>query len=191
MQDELQDLLRKTEEGLRQLPKPPSNDAFAEVLHVVSDFCRDLAQHLEGTPEESGLLQALQPSKRKFRAAIRETAPDFRPYKRQHLMGTMPSSSSSSSLMDIESDFALPGFLAHEEAAGTNIDESKAIYVDEVMDRASKYVATVFDWTGKSAEVWLSQGQNAGVARSLPVRRVQRLHHLHHRKMACADSYPL
>lgn len=130
MQDELQELLQKTEEGLRQLPKPPSNDAFAEILHVLSEFCQDLSKHLEGTPDEAGLLQAIQPVKDKFRAAIRDTAPDFRPYKRPR-----------SHVHDSDYAWSPPTFLSNEEESGAvTVDNPCAIYVDEVMERAQKSV---------------------------------------------------
>lgn len=130
MQDELQELLQKTEEGLRQLPKPPSNDAFAEILHVLSEFCRDLSKHLEGTPDEAGLLQAIQPMKDKFRGAIRDTAPDFRPYK-----------SPTCNVLDPDSAWSPPSFLSNEEESCTvTVENPCAIYVDEVMKRAQKLV---------------------------------------------------
>ncbi|PCH35504.1 hypothetical protein WOLCODRAFT_145834 [Wolfiporia cocos MD-104 SS10] len=131
LQDELQALLHKTEDGLRQLPKPPSSDAFAEILHLISEFCRDLTRHLEGTPDEAGLLQAIQPLKDKFRMTIRETAPDFRPYKK------LPSRQSGTYE---DSAFSMPDFLSNEEQTSVALDDSRAIYIDQVMDRAKKAV---------------------------------------------------
>jgi len=76
--------MRKTEDSLLELPNPPSEDAFSEVMHVLSDFCRDLSRHMEGVPREDGLLQAIAPAQEKFKKAILGTAPPFRHYKRKH-----------------------------------------------------------------------------------------------------------
>lgn len=56
LQDELQKLIQKTEQGLRQLPKAPSQDALTEIIHLLADFARDLAVCLEGTPDANGFL---------------------------------------------------------------------------------------------------------------------------------------
>jgi len=108
---------------MRELPKPPSSDAFGEVLHLVGDFARDLSRHLEGTPEEDGLMQRIRQAQLRFRTAIRATAPRFRPYEKKFLDArTLPSAD----------------FLSDEE----NEDEHSfgvidtAIYVDEVYERA-------------------------------------------------------
>ncbi|KAF9807180.1 hypothetical protein IEO21_08339 [Rhodonia placenta] len=132
LQEELQILLQKTEDSLRQLPKPPSTDTFAEILHLISEFCRDLDKHLEGTPGENGLLQVMNPLKEKFRAAVRDTAPDFRPYKgpKDGFDGDTPSGDG----------WSMPSFLSHEEESAVNLDSSHAIYINQVMDRARKAV---------------------------------------------------
>ncbi|KAH9915501.1 P-loop containing nucleoside triphosphate hydrolase protein [Fomitopsis serialis] len=140
LQDELQSLLHKTEEALRQLPKPPSNDAFAEILHILSDFARDMSKHLEGTPEGHGLLQTLRPIQERFKKAIRETAPDFRPSPR-------PARASAASRSDdivydsdeepSEARFQQPEFLRAEEPDAWKVkNDDRAVYVDEVMARA-------------------------------------------------------
>ena len=79
LQEELQRLIQQTEEGLRHLPKPPSQDAIGEIIHLVADFVRDLGVCMEGTPDQGGLLQALRPHQDAFKGAILATAPDFRP----------------------------------------------------------------------------------------------------------------
>ncbi|KAH9917091.1 P-loop containing nucleoside triphosphate hydrolase protein [Amylocystis lapponica] len=133
LQDELQALLQKTEENLRKLPKPPSSDAFAEILHLLGDFSRDLARHLAGTPDDSGLLQAIRPVQEHFKKAIRDTAPDFRPYTK----------TKANTLLDEDtglSTFEPPDFLVNEEPAEVARDGLNTIYIDEVMDRARKAI---------------------------------------------------
>ena len=137
LQDELQSLLQKTEEALRQLPKPPSNDAFAEILHLVSDFGRDMARHLEGTPEGHGLLQTLRPVQERFKKAIRETAPDFRPIVNPRSAEVDNWADSGDASGKERSRFSQPDFLRAEEPdAWSAKDDERAIYVDEVMQRA-------------------------------------------------------
>lgn len=129
--EELQKLLRKTEDSIRQLPKPPSTDPFGEVLHLVGNFARDLSRHVEGTPEKDGLLQSIRSAQLRFRKAIRATAPRFRPYERK--------------FADTHT-FPKADFLSNEE----NEDESTLnntadeIYLDEVYDRARMYDGTFF-----------------------------------------------
>ena len=82
LQEELQELLRKTDDALRALPKPPSIDPLTEILNVISEFARDIAKHVDGLPNRNGLLQAIRPAQETFKQTIRKTAPDFRPSER-------------------------------------------------------------------------------------------------------------
>jgi hypothetical protein len=125
--DELQDLIQKTEDDIRALPKPPSNDPFMEVLHLVGDFLNDVSRHLEGTTEEDGLLQSIRPAQLKFKQAIRATVPKFVPYKKSSETRSLPS----------------PTFLANEESESEDAfqittDMEGVIHIDEVYDKAQK-----------------------------------------------------
>lgn len=104
LQDELRILLEKTQESLKTLPKPPSTDALTEILHLIGDFSRDLARHLEGTPDEDGLLQAIRPAHETFKRAIRATAPNFKPFEKSQKLFTM------SHMLDEETDVDTPSF---------------------------------------------------------------------------------
>ena len=115
--EELQSLLKQTELRLRGLPKPPSDNPISEIIEMVSGFSRSLSTFVEGTPDEHGIHQVVQPLHIKFKDAIRETAPDFRPYKSGEWMNYEP-----------------PTFLAAEKTE-VGPDES-AIYVDQVMNMA-------------------------------------------------------
>lgn len=91
-------------------------------------FSRDLAYHVEGTPEEDVLIQSIWPAQMRFKIAIRKTAPDFRPYERTY-----------------EGDRALPevSFLDHEEERLDDDEwdyrgDAKAIFIDEVLKKATK-----------------------------------------------------
>ena len=84
---------------------------------MVSGFSRSLSTLVEGTPDERGIHQVIQPLHAKFRDAIQGTAPDFRPYKSgEHLF------------------YEPPVFLAAEKT-GLGLDDG-AIYVDQVMKMA-------------------------------------------------------
>lgn len=125
-QDELQKLLQTTEDSLRNLPRPPSSDALAEILHVVSEFSRDLSVQLEGTPEEGGLLQIIRPALETFRKSIRATAPRFVPRQ-------------STAPVTITSEELTPGFLTAEEGPHVfEMDTGSDIYIDEVMATAQR-----------------------------------------------------
>lgn len=51
------------------------------MLHV---FTNDISKHVEGIPDEDGLLQSVRPAQERFRLEIRKTAPNFRPYERKY-----------------------------------------------------------------------------------------------------------
>ncbi|TFY61367.1 hypothetical protein EVJ58_g4550 [Rhodofomes roseus] len=138
LQDELQNLLQKTEDALRQLPKPPSNDAFAEILHLLSDFAREMSKHLEGTPEGHGLLQTLRPVQERFKKAIRDTAPDFRPFPKPQRAKDRETDMAKQDLVDADgTQFQQPEFLRAEEPDTWEVgNDDRAVYVDEVMARA-------------------------------------------------------
>ncbi|KAJ8454305.1 hypothetical protein ONZ51_g13104 [Trametes cubensis] len=130
IQEELQDLLGTTDAQLEKLPKPPSSDALSEVLHLISTFCKGLSQLLEGAPEKDGLLQSIRPVHEAFHEAIRSTEPDFRPYERQFAERNPG-----------EHKYIYPPFLASEESAPYKPkDNSHAIFIDEVMDRARQAI---------------------------------------------------
>ena len=115
--DELQNFLKQTELRLRKLPKPPPENPVAEIIEIVSGFSRSLSIYVDGTPGERGIHQTIRPLHTKFSRAIKNTAPDFRPYRDND---------------DI--DYSPPSFLAAEkEELGP---DNTAIYVDEVMKMA-------------------------------------------------------
>ena len=86
---------------------------------MISGFSRSLSTYVEGTPDEHGIHQTIRPLHMKFNKAIRDTAPDFRPYKAGEGMPFEP-----------------PSFLIAEKAElGA---DGGAIYVDQVMNMAVK-----------------------------------------------------
>ena len=84
---------------------------------MISGFSRSLSTYIEGTPDEHGIHQTIRPLHMKFSKAIRDTAPDFRPYKAGEAKPFVP-----------------PCFLTAEKAE-LGADEG-AIYVDQVMNMA-------------------------------------------------------
>ena len=115
--DELQNMLKQTEDRLRKLPKPPSDNPVGEIIEMVSGFSRSLSDYVEGTPGERGIHQIVRGLHVKFKDAIKKTAPDFRPYKSGEWLSYEP-----------------PSFLATEK---TELGaEDGAICVDKVMNMA-------------------------------------------------------
>ena len=115
--DELHSLLKQTELRLQKLPKAPSNNPVGEIIEMVSGFSRSLSTYVEGTPDERGIHQVIRPFHIKFKNAIQDTAPDFRPYKSEERVHYEP-----------------PTFLAAEKTELGSDD--RAIYVDQVMAMA-------------------------------------------------------
>jgi hypothetical protein len=128
--EELQHLLRKTENEIRALPKPPSSDPFGEVLHLIGNFTRDLSRHLEGISEKNGLLQITRLAQLQFQRAIRATAPEFRPYERKYAESRT---------------FSTPNFLAEQGIETEDLslqlpEKDDVIFIDEVFKQAQLYV---------------------------------------------------
>ena len=86
---ELQNLLKDTEALLGKLPKAPSDDAQGDIISLVSDFARELAQYVEGTPDDNGIHQQIRPHNAAFLATIRGTAQRFFPFGRSDNRGFM------------------------------------------------------------------------------------------------------
>ena len=61
------------------LPEPTKNP-IAKAFKIIGDFLRSVEKHLEGAPGKDGLHQSIRQPFVEFKAAIRASAPDFRPY---------------------------------------------------------------------------------------------------------------
>jgi len=114
--------LNETESQIQKLPAAPSDDAQGEIILLVSDFARELASYVEGTPDDNGIHQAIRPLNKTFASKIRSTAPKFSPFERQRSKPHPP-----------------PDFLPLEEGETDRVtNRNGTIYVDEVMDMAEK-----------------------------------------------------
>ena len=152
IQDELHKVMHFTEERLRALPKEPSNDPVGEVLRVLSGFQKEVSERLEGTPDETGLLQTIRPHTEKFKREIHGTAPNFVPWECKNVSHKLPPA----------------GFLSNEEKVGNADDDGasgkyfalktpkkhpvvvpprNSIYIEDVMERAQKLVVFLLPFT--------------------------------------------
>ena len=73
--------MEETEASLEELPGAPSDDAQGEIIMLISDFARELAAYVEGTPDRDGIHQSIRPLNRLFLETIRNTAPKFSPFE--------------------------------------------------------------------------------------------------------------
>ncbi|KAI0048161.1 hypothetical protein FA95DRAFT_1118899 [Auriscalpium vulgare] len=127
--EEVQALIRKTEVDLLSLPKPPSNDALAEVSHAIMSFQSDLAHQLQGTGDSDGLMQLFRPSQATFLKTIRRTGPKFSPYD-SHVTRTDP--------------VPIPSFLTEDEKAQEQEVRKdpqyalQVVHVDKVFTKAQE-----------------------------------------------------
>ena len=135
LRNELEGLLNETESQIQKLPVGPSDDAQGEVILMVSNFARELASYVEGTPDDNGIHQAIRPLNKEFVLEIRGTAQKFSPF--ESWRG--------------ESD-TTPDFLPSEEEEELELSEKEddddegegevspddTIHVDEVMVMAEK-----------------------------------------------------
>lgn len=90
---------------------------------MISKLASALNRYVEGTPDADGLLQTIRPKQQQFKEAVRNTAPDFRPFEK------VSGNSGPATL-------TVPEFLSNEEKPCLPEDEGNAIYVDEVMELA-------------------------------------------------------
>ncbi|KAG2338315.1 hypothetical protein BDR05DRAFT_893920 [Suillus weaverae] len=132
---ELYNILRKTQDEMRKLPKAPSTDPVGEVWHVVNQFSSHLSRRLEGTPDEDGILQTIRPHQQAFKRAVRATAPLFVPWGE-----------------DDDRELPVADFLANEEdepqkpqAMASSVlsprsptPKSEEIYIDDVLNHAQR-----------------------------------------------------
>jgi hypothetical protein len=144
IQDELEKSIYRTRDSLRKLPREPSQHPVNEVVTLLHEFVADLARHVTGIPDEKGLIQSIRPAQERFRREIRTTAPKFRSFEKRFAgRRKMPPAD----------------FLDHEDGeASENDDESpdpavtsgkrkrslSVVYVDEVFQRAQRWVASHF-----------------------------------------------
>ncbi|KAH9965473.1 P-loop containing nucleoside triphosphate hydrolase protein [Russula dissimulans] len=119
--------LERATSEISRLPSPPSSEPVGEMLRLIGLFVRSLERLVEGTPDEDGLIQALRGPQTDFKRAIRQTAPDFRPHPRVVLFGKPIT-------------FPKPEFLPDEEIEEQPNALSRAIYIEDVMDKAKSAV---------------------------------------------------
>lgn len=118
----------------------------------------DLTRHVQGVPDEDGLLQAILPAQEKFRLAIRETAPNFRPFEKRfegkRHMGrvtflaaeegrTFDDEDSEDEICPREeSDSEIQGVSTGRGLAAPSYPTSKKskIFIDQVLQRANRQV---------------------------------------------------
>ncbi|KAL0945228.1 hypothetical protein HGRIS_000741 [Hohenbuehelia grisea] len=126
IQNEIQSALQLTEQQIGALPKEPSTDPLNEIMDLLTNFCKDLTDHIDGTPDENGLVQEIRPKQEEFQQKIRRTAPDFKPYEQAKAAGR-------------SSTLKCPDFLLNEPDGGEVEDQNLApIYIDQVYQRAQK-----------------------------------------------------
>ncbi|KAF9648403.1 hypothetical protein BDM02DRAFT_3187163 [Thelephora ganbajun] len=121
LEGELQSLLKKTESQIRELPAAPTDDVQGEVILLVSNFARELATYVEGTPDDGGIHQTIRPLNQAFLTEIRGTAQKFSPYIR-----------------GVGRSYTHPKFLASDTELEIDANEPDAIYADEVMALANR-----------------------------------------------------
>lgn len=117
--DELQNLLKETEAQINKLPAAPTDDAQGEIILLISNFARELATYVEGTPDDDGIHQTIRPLNKLFLTEIRATAQKFSPFE----VGTGRS-------------YTHPGFLSSGGELPINANDGDAICVDYVMEMA-------------------------------------------------------
>ena len=100
---------------------PPSDDSQGEIIMLVSNFSRELASFVEGTPDCDGIHQAIRPMSNTFVTEIRRTAQKFCPMERKS-----------------GENYSHPSFLPPEERELDDTSTDGVIYVDEIKAMADQ-----------------------------------------------------
>lgn len=113
-------------DDISTLPDPPSSEPMVEIMKRIGDFVRSIEHIVAGSPDENGLIQALHEPREQFKREIRQTAPNFRPLEQPKGL-------------NLASVLPQPSFLSNEESESEwqQINAGRAIYIDEVMNRAT------------------------------------------------------
>jgi hypothetical protein len=130
-------------------------------------FTSDLLRHVEGVPDDEhslfgagiGLIQAIRPAQERFRRAIRETAPNFKPFERgtggkKHLPRAEFLRSEEGDEGEASDDEGEGGSVTDMEESANygSLDlvgrkrkkpTSEVIYIDDVLDRAHRLVFSI------------------------------------------------
>lgn len=148
IQDELEKSIFNARQAVSALPKEPSNDPLNEIVTMLHVFTNDISKHVEGIPDEDGLLQSVRPAQERFRLEIRKTAPNFRPYERKYAgrrhmskvkfltneEGHEEVEGSESDEDDLEKDFSGELVVSQQQRQG----RGEIICIDEVLEMAQR-----------------------------------------------------
>ena len=119
---ELQNLLKETEALLEKLPPAPSDDAQGEVVLLVSNFARELATYVEGTPDDNGIHQLIRPLNKEFVTMIRGTAQKFCPFGANEFHRCIDSGSSPTQYISLDANFE-PTVYERDDEGATCVDK--------------------------------------------------------------------
>jgi hypothetical protein len=123
IKNELYKSIEKVQANLRELPREPSRTPQLDIATMLQTFVADLSQHVQGVPEETGLVQRLRPHLETFRRSIRLTVPRFSP-RESNQEDPLPS----------PAEFLTPEEKEEEEEEGRR-EGLRTIHIDDVMRR--------------------------------------------------------
>ena len=213
IQDELERSIFTTRNLLGQLPRAPSSDPRGEISTLLHMFTSDLLRHVEGVPDDEhstfgsgiGLIQAIRPAQERFRRAIRETAPNFKPFERgsggkKHLPRPAFLRSEDGDEGEETDDEEDEGSNTEGEESANygffglagrkrKIPSGEVIYIDDVLDRAHRSVCFIYMYSIMAYT--LLQRTDSRAARKLSLCRSKDLHRRHHQGMARSCQNPL
>lgn len=118
--------LNSTYSELSRLPKPPTENPKAELVHLAYDFFVRLRDSVRGASGLESLLRNCRPAYEQFKADIATTTPKFVPFLKNEVGGDSAGLFSDAGLGD---DGDVP-----EETGGNPDTSGKPIFLDEVRD---------------------------------------------------------
>ena len=165
----------------------------------------DVSRHVEGVPDEDGLLQAIRPAQERFRRGIRGTAPRFRPFERRYkgerrlapaVFLSYEEGEGGAEEEDGDGDDGEQGAQVQEGASGEgrkrkhgDVVGHDVIYIDEVYERAHRLVSSLFSSLVSSDLPVSPQSTDERATGQLPLRRPSFLYQQYHQGMARACYY--
>jgi hypothetical protein len=139
IQQELNNLVERTNIELHDLLSPPSSEPLREILRLITDLSRAVEKQVEGVPGSGGLLQQIRPQQEEFRTAIRTIAPRFVPKYREVQEDSELTSTHSVSNVDWGSHQRLLFVEGEEVYEEIGLDSGKELFIDDILETTQWY----------------------------------------------------
>ena len=129
---QIQEQVTSTAHDLEQLGHPPSDDSTGEIDLIIDCLTMDIQSGIERVSREEGnILYLIEDEAMRLKSELRATCPEFRAWEKEW----------EKDLKEPPTVKPLPDFLLEEELPVSGRTR-KVIYLDEVLNRKTRYAVT-------------------------------------------------